>query len=83
VSDRGEITRWRVLGPLEVRTAAGWVAVGAPKWRALLAALLAGPGGVVSIGSLVDELWVDDPPAAARKLVSGYVLRLRRLIGDR
>jgi tetratricopeptide (TPR) repeat protein/DNA-binding SARP family transcriptional activator len=40
------------------------------------------PGEVVSTEQLIDELWGDDPPPAARKLVSGYVLRLRRLIGD-
>ncbi|MGI8451293.1 MAG: BTAD domain-containing putative transcriptional regulator [Streptosporangiaceae bacterium] len=73
---------WRVLGPLEFSAAEGWAGVNAPKWRALLAALLARPGQVVPTWQLVDELWRDDPPAAARKLVSGYVLRLRRLIGD-
>jgi len=75
--------RWRVLGPLEVWTGDGWTGVDAPKRRALLAALLAEPGRVVPTASLVDELWVADPPPAARKLVSGYVLRLRRLLGDR
>jgi DNA-binding SARP family transcriptional activator/Tfp pilus assembly protein PilF len=54
----------------------------APKWRALAAALLADPGEVVSTGRLIGELWGDNPPHSARQLVSGYVLRLRRLIGD-
>ena len=72
----------RVLGPLEVWTGDGWTGVNAPKWRALLAVLLATPGQVVSTGRLVDELWGDDPPSGARKLVAGYVLRLRRLTGD-
>jgi DNA-binding SARP family transcriptional activator/tetratricopeptide (TPR) repeat protein len=48
----------------------------------LLAALVLRPGQAVSTEHLVDELWDADPPLAARKLVSGYVLRLRRLIGD-
>lgn len=39
-------------------------------------------GRLVSTGQLIDELWGDDPPAAARKLVSGYVPQLRRLTGD-
>ena len=73
---------WRVLGPLEVQAGRGWTGVAAPKWRALLAALVTSPGRVVSTEGLVDELWGDHPPSAARKLVSGYVLRLRRLIGD-
>lgn len=76
--------RFRVLGPLEVwagepRT---WCAVGAPKWRALLAVLLARRGQLVSIDQLVEEIWGQEPPAHARKLVSLYVLRLRRLLAD-
>jgi DNA-binding SARP family transcriptional activator len=75
--------RWRVLGPLEVRSPEGWVGVGAPKMRALLAALLAEPRWVVSVERLIDELWDGDSvPGGARKLVSQYVFRLRRLIGD-
>jgi DNA-binding SARP family transcriptional activator/Tfp pilus assembly protein PilF len=73
---------WRVLGPLQVRTGEAWAGVSAPKWRAVAAALLAEPGEVVSTGRLIGELWGDDPPHSARQLVSGYVLRLRRLIGD-
>jgi DNA-binding SARP family transcriptional activator/tetratricopeptide (TPR) repeat protein len=73
---------WCVLGPLQVRTGETWAGVSAPKWRTLAAALLAEPGEVVSTGRLIGELWGDDPPHSARQLVSGYVLRLRRLIGD-
>ena len=73
---------FRVLGPLEVRTGGGWTAVGAPKQRAVLAALLLARGQVVSAGRLVDELWGEQPPPGARKLVSKYVLQVRRLIGD-
>ena len=71
-----------MLGPLEVRTREGWCGIGAPKWRALLAALLLRPGQIVPTERLIDELWGDDPPPGARKLVSGYVLRLRRMIDD-
>ncbi len=78
----GGIVLCRLLGPLEFRAGGGWAGVSAPKVRALLAVLLLRAGQVVPAGQLVDELWGDDPPAAARKLVSGYVLRLRRLTGD-
>jgi DNA-binding SARP family transcriptional activator/Tfp pilus assembly protein PilF len=74
--------RFRVLGPLEVKTGQDWVSIGAAKWRAVLASLLLRPGQVVSTDTLIDELWGDDPPARASNLVSIYVLRLRRLIGD-
>ncbi len=73
---------FRILGPLEVRTGQGWSAVGAPKWRELLAILLLGQDKVLSTDRLVDELWSGTPPTGARKLVNLYVLRLRRLIGD-
>jgi DNA-binding SARP family transcriptional activator/tetratricopeptide (TPR) repeat protein len=72
---------FRILGPLEIGHDDDWQGVRAPKWRALLGALLILPE-VVSVERLVDELWVDSPPAGARKLVSGYVSQLRRLIGD-
>ncbi|HET7012667.1 MAG TPA: BTAD domain-containing putative transcriptional regulator, partial [Streptosporangiaceae bacterium] len=78
----GGIVMWRLLGPLEVRTGDGWTGIDGAKPRALAAALLTQPGRVVSTTRLVAELWGDDPPPTARKLVSGYVLRLRRLVGD-
>ena len=74
--------RFRILGPLEVQTADGWVPIGAAKWRAVLARLLLSGGQIVSTDTLIDELWADDPPARAANLVSIYVLRLRRFIGD-
>jgi DNA-binding SARP family transcriptional activator len=73
---------FRILGPLEVWNGRQWAQVSAPKWRALLATLLLSPGRPVAIGRLIDELWGDSPPAKAGNLVSLYVYRLRRLIGD-
>jgi DNA-binding SARP family transcriptional activator/tetratricopeptide (TPR) repeat protein len=75
--------RFRILGPLEVWTDEGWSGIGAPKWRALLAMLLLHPGQVVSTDRLIAALWGEEPPDRAANLVSVYVLRLRRLIGDR
>jgi len=72
----------RVLGPVEVRSGEDWHGIGAPKWRALLAALVLHRGRVVAVEGLIDELWPSDPPAGARKLVSGYAVRLRGAIGD-
>ena len=73
---------FRVLGPLEVCAGQEWTSVSAPKWRALLAALLTEAGRVVSAECLVGELWGEEPPRGARKLVSGYISQLRRLIDD-
>ena len=74
--------RFRILGPIEVQTPDGWAPIGAAKWRAVLARLLLSPGQIVSTDTLIDELWGNGPPARATNLVSIYVLRLRRLIGD-
>ena len=76
------MVRFRILGPLEVWTGQDWSGIGAPKWRALLAALLLNPGQAVSTDRLAAELWGDDPPDRATNLVSVYVLRLRRALGD-
>jgi DNA-binding SARP family transcriptional activator/Flp pilus assembly protein TadD len=76
------VVRFRILGPLEVWTGQDWSGIGAPKWRALLAALLLNPGQLVSTDRLAAELWGDDPPDRAANLVSVYVLRLRRALGD-
>src|SRR5580704_16678928 len=80
---RGCMLRFRVLGPLEGWTGRDWSGIGAPKWRGLLAGLLLSQGQAVSTDRLIAELWGDRPPERAANLVSIYVLRLRRVIGDR
>jgi DNA-binding SARP family transcriptional activator/tetratricopeptide (TPR) repeat protein len=75
--------RFRILGPLEVHSPKGWTAIGAAKWRSLLACLLVRPGELISTESLIDELWGDSPPPTANNLVSIYVHRLRKeVMGD-
>ena len=74
--------RFRILGPLEVLSADRWTAISAAKWRSLLACLLVRPGQLIPTDTLIDELWGDNPPHTANNLVSIYVHRLRKLIGD-
>jgi DNA-binding SARP family transcriptional activator/TPR repeat protein len=74
--------RFRILGPLEVLSANGWAAISAAKWRSLLACLLLRQGQLVSTEALIFELWGDNPPDTANNLVSIYVHRLRKVIGD-
>ena len=76
------MTKFRLLGPLEVWVDEQWREINAPKWRSVLAALLINAGQVVSVDALIDELWGDAEPAKAANLVSIYVLRLRRLLGE-
>ena len=75
--------RFRLLGPLEIRSEEeDWRGIGAPKWRSVLAALLIKAGQIVPADVLINEVWQDAPPAKAGNLISIYVLRLRRLLGD-
>jgi DNA-binding SARP family transcriptional activator/tetratricopeptide (TPR) repeat protein len=57
-------------------------AIGSPKVRALLAALLLESGRVVSVESLKDALWGGAPPVSAQASLHNHVTRLRRLLDD-
>ncbi|OLZ64722.1 transcriptional regulator [Streptomyces sp. IMTB 2501] len=57
-------------------------AIGSPKVRVLLAALLLEPGRVVSVESLKDALWGGAPPVSAQASLHNHVTRLRRLLDD-
>jgi DNA-binding SARP family transcriptional activator len=74
--------KFRLLGPLEVWVDDEWRQINAPKWRSVLAALLINSGQAVSVDTLIDEVWGDASPAKAANLVSIYVLRLRRMLGE-
>jgi len=74
--------RFRLLGPLEIRAGEEWLGIGAPKWRSVLATLLIHAGQIVPADVLIYEVWGETPPAKAGNLISIYVLRLRRLLGD-
>ncbi|MER5508880.1 BTAD domain-containing putative transcriptional regulator [Streptomyces sp. NPDC002766] len=60
----------------------GVTAIGSPKVRTLLAALLLEAGRVVSVDSLKDALWGLAPPASAHASLHNHVARLRRLLDD-
>ena len=74
--------RFRILGPVEVQVDGSWSSISATKWRTMLAVLLLRAGEVVPTEQLIGEVWPQDTPATAMNLISVYVLRLRRLIGD-
>ena len=74
-------SEFRILGPLGAIVDGRSVELGAPKPRALLAILLLSANEVVTVSRLIDELWGDDPPAAAVNLVQGYVSDLRKVLG--
>jgi len=72
---------FRILGPLEVSEQNCQIELGGRKQRALLGVLLLHANEPISSERLVDELWGDQPPARAHKLVQGYVSGLRKVLG--
>lgn len=71
---------FRVLGPVEASADSVPLELGGPKQRAVLALLLLRANEFVSRERLIDEVWGDAPPAAARDTMKVYVGRLRRLL---
>jgi len=70
-----------ILGPLEVSANGERLELGGPKQRALLAMLLLHVDEVVSSDRLVEALWADKPPGAARHALEVNVSRLRKTLG--
>jgi YVTN family beta-propeller protein len=73
---------FRILGPLEVWTAAGEISLPTGRPRAVLALLLIHANETLSVDRIVYELWDGHEPSTAAKIVQGYVSQLRRALGD-
>ncbi|HET7309008.1 MAG TPA: BTAD domain-containing putative transcriptional regulator, partial [Actinomycetota bacterium] len=73
--------RFKVLGPLEVAVDDGPVPLGGPKQRAVLAHLLVRVNELVPADTLIDQVWGEDPPDAARGTLHSYISHLRKAIG--
>jgi YVTN family beta-propeller protein len=73
---------FRVLGAVEAITDSRRLELGGPKQRSVLALLLLRANEVVPRAGLIDALWGDAPPAAARDTVKVYVGRLRKILGQ-
>jgi peptide/nickel transport system substrate-binding protein len=76
-TDGNATPSFRLLGPLEVTVGGRRLETGGAKQRAVLAALLLRPGAVVPLERLVEDVWGEEPPAAAAHSVAAYVSRLR------
>ncbi|MGB3438018.1 MAG: BTAD domain-containing putative transcriptional regulator, partial [Actinophytocola sp.] len=74
--------RYRMLGNVAAHDGARWQAIAAAKPRALFAALLIHAGDVLTVDQLLFELWGDRPPRSAPTQIHGYVLRIRRILGE-
>jgi YVTN family beta-propeller protein len=76
------VIEFRVLGSLEAVEEDRQLALGSPRQRALLALLLVHRGEPVASDRLIDELWGEQAPASAIKIVQGYVSNLRKVLGE-
>jgi DNA-binding SARP family transcriptional activator len=74
------LMKYRILGPLEVRSGRRVVEVGPPKQRAVLVMLLLHADRIVPVDRLMEQLWGDRPPAQAISSVRAYVANLRRVL---
>lgn len=72
---------FRVLGPLEAFDGNRRLDLGTPRERALLAFLLLHANEVVSADRIIEELWPEDAPPSAAKMVQVYVSHLRKALG--
>lgn len=68
---------FRILGPVELRLGGRKVALGRAKERSLLGVLMLNHGRVVTVRTVTEALWDDNPPDHARKDLQAYVSRLR------
>ena len=71
---------FRILGPLEVRDGDREVQMRGGKQRALLALLLLNMNRMLALDRIVDELWGEDVPETAHKMVQVYVSHLRKVL---
>ncbi|MEU2261242.1 AfsR/SARP family transcriptional regulator [Streptomyces sp. NPDC019645] len=74
--------RFSLLGPFEITTDDGKpFALRSPKVRQVLALLLAQPGGVVPVETLIGELWGEHPPRSSLTTLQTYIYHARKAFG--
>lgn len=70
-----------ILGRLEVNEGNGPIPLGGPKQRAVLAHLLLRANHLVPTEVLIDEVWGEEAPEAARNSLQSYASHLRKALG--
>jgi DNA-binding SARP family transcriptional activator/tetratricopeptide (TPR) repeat protein len=78
---RQQRIEFRLLGPLEVQLDGQRQHLGGGRQEKLLATFLLASSNLLTTGTLIDELWEDDPPKTARRQVHNAVAALRRSLG--
>jgi DNA-binding SARP family transcriptional activator len=75
-----EELRFRLLGPLEVRSGGRALRLASTKQRSILCLLLLHANEIVPTEHLIDALWGDRPPATANHTIQVHVSELRRTL---
>src|ERR1700722_5050312 len=78
--DMGD-TRFAVLGPVRAWRGEAELDLGQPQQRAVLAALLVREGAQATLGELIDDVWGEEAPATADRVMRNYIYRLRQVLG--
>lgn len=73
--------RFRVLGPLRADSGGRQAALGGPRQRAVLAALLTAPNETISRARLMELVW-DKPNPSAEANLRGYIWKLRAALRE-
>jgi DNA-binding SARP family transcriptional activator len=71
-----------ILGPLSAYLSDQSVTPTAAKQRQILALLALNSGRMVTVSTLVEELWGDDPPRSADTTLQTYILHLRNRLSE-
>ena len=73
-------TDFRLLGPVEARTADAVASLGGSRQRSVLAILLLHANEVVPSDRLIDLIWDGSAPPTAATALQGYVSQLRKVL---
>src|SRR4029453_3958948 len=73
---------FRLLGPMEVSEGGRARPIGGPKQRTVLVHLILRANHVVPPERLIEQIWGNDPPPAARSTLRGYLSHLRKALGN-
>jgi len=73
--------RFKVLGPVQVSNGDDPISIGGPKQRTVLAHLIVRANELVPADVLIDQVWGEDPPDAARGTLHSYISHLRKALG--
>ncbi|QUQ72259.1 AfsR/SARP family transcriptional regulator [Kutzneria sp. CA-103260] len=72
----------RLLGAVEATANGRTLDLGPARQRCVLVALAVGAGNPTSLDQLADRVWAERLPSGGRKVLYGYLSRLRRIFED-